>query len=148
MHPFHMLGVIVCLGGSLVLAMHGFACTPSCCTDTTEARPDYGYKFGQKRNLQHRAAHVFRHADASVRLLQHTAAACTSCSPLAGGGDLFTSLRSDGWPSPHGFNFKQSGCSIPRPGVGNTWADVAQPRQPRFSRYAEPTPTTSRLIWP
>merc|ERR1712228_794084 len=55
MHPFHMAGVAGVFGGSLFSAMHGSLVTSSLIRETTENESaNYGYKFGQEENLQHR----------------------------------------------------------------------------------------------
>jgi photosystem II P680 reaction center D1 protein len=57
MHPFHMAGVAGVFGGSLFSAMHGSLVTSSLIRETTENEStNYGYKFGQEEDLQHRCS--------------------------------------------------------------------------------------------
>ena len=149
-----MLGVAGVFGGSLFSAMHGSLVTSSLVRETTESESqNYGYKFSQGRDLQHRGCPrllrslIFQYASFNNSRSLHFFLAAW---PVV--GIWFTSMGISTMAfNLNGFNFNQSildaqGKVLP------TWADVLNRAnlgmEVMHERNAHASPSTWLLLSP
>merc|ERR1712029_137074 len=121
-----MAGVAGVFGGSLFSAMHGSLVTSSLIRETTENEStNYGYKFGQEENLQHRSCtRLLWSFNLPIRFIQQLSCftLLLSCMPVIGIWLTAMGVSTMAF-NLNGFNFNQSVVDS-QGRVINTWADI------------------------